>query len=96
MPWLRPRNRRSRPDTLCDVVMTVLPVQLLTGSEQQDGVSAMIRLSGFFMEAVDEKNALPHVLRASTVHWSTVTLDRDEWRRFWRPLEKIDDQRDDR
>ncbi|XGW29081.1 hypothetical protein V3C99_008685 [Haemonchus contortus] len=44
MPSLTPRNRRSEPDTLCDVVMTVGPVQLLTESERQDGVNAMIRL----------------------------------------------------
>ncbi|WKY15467.1 hypothetical protein Q1695_000727 [Nippostrongylus brasiliensis] len=80
-----------------DFVTTVEREPLLTGfhgtSEEHQ---VALRWSDFFVESLNDRFDALRVPRSRRTDWSTMARDRDEWRRYWRSLERIDDQRDDR
>ncbi|VDO79236.1 unnamed protein product [Heligmosomoides polygyrus] len=41
----------------------------------------------FFVKALNERYDALRFRRVRRIHWSTLARNRDEWRRFWRPLE---------
>ncbi|WKY13712.1 hypothetical protein Q1695_004501 [Nippostrongylus brasiliensis] len=58
--------------------------------------SPTFALVGLCVKSLSDRFDALRVPRASRTHWSTVARDKDEWRRYWRPLDQIDDQRDNR
>ncbi|XGW33362.1 hypothetical protein V3C99_017644 [Haemonchus contortus] len=79
----------------------MLGISLYT--QVQKGIrSSELRHRTKIRDAVDNakkskiRNVEPRVPEARTIHWTTLARDRDEWRRYWRPLEEVDDQRDGR
>uniref|UniRef100_A0A7I4Z4X6 Integrase n=1 Tax=Haemonchus contortus TaxID=6289 RepID=A0A7I4Z4X6_HAECO len=79
----------------------MLGISLYT--QVQKGIrSSELRHRTKIRDAVDNakkskiRNVEPRVAEARTIHWTTLARDRDEWRRYWRPLEEVDDQRDGR
>ncbi|VDO24098.1 unnamed protein product [Heligmosomoides polygyrus] len=49
------------------------------------------RWSDFFKKALN----VIRVRQERRMHWRTLARDWDDWKRCWRPLEQLDDQRDD-
>ncbi|VDP03584.1 unnamed protein product [Heligmosomoides polygyrus] len=54
------------------------------------------RLSDFFVKAPNDRYDALCVPRERRIHCNTQGRDNDDCRRCWRPLEQLDDQRDDR
>ncbi|XP_055964648.1 uncharacterized protein LOC130017907 [Sorex fumeus] len=49
------------------------------------------RWSDFFVKIMNDRFEALHVPGANRCHWATLACNRDKWRRYWRPLEQIDD-----
>ena len=54
------------------------------------------RWCDFFTNSLKERYDAQRIPGAQRTHWATLARDREKWKLYWRPLDSIDDQRDDR
>ncbi len=54
------------------------------------------RWSDFFTKSFKDKNDALRVPLQNRIHWATMARQRDNWKYYWRPLDPVDDQREDR